>query len=105
MIVPQGDFRQRVQTLLELDGTKLTESELSRMAERYPRCAGKEHWDVREYARQRTAGPRDYRRLGAREYRVVRGNGIQEVYASDERSTATAVRAALNELEAQEPAA
>jgi hypothetical protein len=87
----------RVQTLLELDGTVLTESQLSRMAERYPRCEGTEHWDVREYAR--------HGRLGGREYRVVRGAGIQDVYASEERASAAAVRMALNELEAQEPAA
>lgn len=93
MTVAPGDFRNRVQTLLELDGTVLTDSQLSRMAERYPRCGGKEHWDVREYAR--------HSRLGGREYRVVRGTSIQDVYASDERPSATAVRTALNELESE----
>ena len=90
MIVPPQDFRQRLQHILELDGTVLTESELVRLAGRYQGCGGTEPWDVREY---RAA------RLGAREYRVVRGTRIQEVFASDERANATAVRTALNELE------
>jgi len=39
---------------------------------------------------------------GAREYRVVRGSSTQDVYRSHERDHATAVRAALNELESQD---
>ena len=91
MTVAPGDVRSRVQHLLELDGTVLTEVELTRLAEHYPRCAGKDHWDVREYA--------EYGHPGGREYRVVRGTGIQDVFASDARSSATAVRTALNEME------
>ena len=72
----------------------LTDEELSHTAECYPECRGKGHWDVREYAR-RTA-------VGAREYRVVRGSGIDAVYRSAERVRATAVGTALNELESQE---
>lgn len=93
MIVAPAELRHRVQTLLELDGTILTEPELARMVEHYPRCEGKEVWDVREYAR--------HNRLGGREYRVVRGASIQDVFASGERSSATAVRTALNEMELQ----
>jgi hypothetical protein len=80
-----------MQHILELDGTVLTEAELVRLAERYAGCVGTEPWDVREYARATHAG--------AREYRVVRGTRIQEVFASDQRANAAAVRIALNELE------
>jgi len=82
-----------MQDLLEQQGVLLTNAELSHLAERYALCgAGKTSlWDVREYAR--TTG------LGAREHRVVRANGIQDVYRSVERVSAAAVRLALNELE------
>ena len=66
------------------------------LAERYPRCRGKEHWDLREYVR-RTG-------VGAREYRVVRSSSIVDVYRSAERLRATAIGTALNELEPQERA-
>ncbi len=59
-----------------------------------PRCRGKEHWDVREYVRRLG--------VGAREYRVVRGSSIEDVYRSAERVRAAAVGTALNELESQE---
>ena len=94
MSVEGGDFRSRVEGLLQRDGIVLTDLELSRLAERYPRCAGRDPWDVREYARH--AHP------GAREYRVLRGSGVQDVYASVEREHASAVRTALNELEYQD---
>lgn len=93
MTVPLTDFRRRMQQLLELDGTRLTEAELSRLTERYAGCRGTEPWDIREYARPAHAG--------AREYRVVRGTRIQEVFASEQRANATAVRTALNELESE----
>jgi hypothetical protein len=89
--IPLDELRPRLQHMLELDGTTLTDGQLARLAERYPRCAGTDTWDVREYAQNRA--------LGGREFRVVRGTSIQDVYASDERPTAAAVRAALNELE------
>ena len=92
-MIPVPDFRARVQHLLELDGTVLTEAELVRLSERYAGCRGTEPWDVREYARPT--------KLGAREYRVVRGTRIQEVFATDLRASATAVRTALNELESE----
>ena len=91
MIIPLADFRQRLQHVLELDGTALTEAQLARLTERYASCNGTELWDVREYARAT--------RLGAREYRVVRGTGITDVFASAQRENATAVRTALNALE------
>lgn len=81
---------------LDLQGAAVTDRELSDMAERYPRCGGEDHWGVREYARP---GAR-----GAREYRVVRGRGVQEVYRSAERPSADAVRTALNDLEARDAA-
>jgi hypothetical protein len=89
-----NDFQSRLRALLGLQGTVLTDEELSHTAECYPRCMGKQHWDVREYAR-RTG-------LGAREYRVMRGSSIDAVYRSAERVRATAVGTALNELESRE---
>jgi len=89
-----NDFQSRLRVLLGLQGTVLTDEELSHTAECYPRCRGKQHWDVREYAR-RTG-------LGAREYRVMRGSSIDAVYRSAERVRATAVGTALNELESRE---
>ena len=65
------------------------------MLDCYPRCPGREHWDVRQYVRR--TGP------GAREYRVVRGSSVQDVYCSADRGRAAAVGTALNELESQEP--
>jgi hypothetical protein len=94
MIIEPNDFQSRLRVLLGLQGAVLTDEELSHTAERYPRCRGKEHWDVREYARR--IG------VGAREYRVLRGSSIEDVYRSAERVRAAAVGAALNELESQE---
>lgn len=89
-----SDFQSRVRVLLGLQGAVVTDEELSHMADCYPRCRGTEHWDVRQYVR-RTG-------VGAREYRVVRGSSIEDVYRSAERVCATAVGTALNELESQE---
>jgi hypothetical protein len=94
MVIEPSDFESRVRALLGVQGAVLTDAELSHMAECYPRCAGKEHWDVRQYAR-RTG-------VGAREYRVVRGSSVQDVYRSAERVRADAVGTALNEFESQE---
>ena len=96
MIIEPNDFQRRLRVLLGLQGAVLTDEELSNTTERYPRCRGKEHWDVREY-RRRTG-------VGAREYRVVRGSSIEDVYRSAERICAAAVGTALNELESQERA-
>jgi len=40
--------------------------------------------------------------VGAREYRVVRGGSVQDVFRSAERVRAAAVGTALNELESQD---
>lgn len=87
------DFQDRFRALLGLQDVALTDAELSRTVARYPRCRGKERWEVREYARPTAAG--------AREYRVVRGSRLEDVYCSVERGRATAVVAALNQLELQ----
>lgn len=92
MSVAERPFERRLAALLEREGAVVTVAELSRLAERYRHCPGTERWDVREYARAEAP-------FGGREYRVMRGSAIQDVYSSRERESATAVRAALNELE------
>ena len=88
------DFPSLLRAHVELQGAILTPEELSHVRECYPRCRGKDQWDVREYA---SVGA-----IGAREYRVVRGSSTQDVYRSTERGHASAVRSALNELESGE---
>jgi len=94
MTIDPDDLQSRLRVLLGLQGEVFTDEELSHTAECYPRCPGKERWDVREYAR-RTG-------VGAREYRVVRGGSTKDVYRSAEPVRATAVGSALNQLESQE---
>jgi hypothetical protein len=94
MKIEPDDLRSRLRVQLGAQGAVLTDEELSHTAECYARCPGKEYWGVREYAR-RTG-------LGAREYRVVRGSGSEDVYRSVERIRAAAVGSALNHLESQE---
>jgi len=94
MSIESSDFPNRLRAHVELQGAVLTAAELSHVGECYPRCRGKDHWDVREYA--------SVTGIGAREYRVVRGSSTQDVYRSSERDHASAVRAALNELESQD---
>src|SRR5260370_17374528 len=79
MTFEPGDFQSRVRTLLGLQGAVLTDQELSQMADSYPRCRGKEHWDVRQYVGHKGMG------VGAREYRVVRGGSVQDGFRSAER--------------------
>ena len=98
MSIETSDFQSRLRVLLGLQGAVLTDEELSHMADSYPRCPGKEQWDVRQYVRPHTG-------VGAREYRVVRGSSVQDVFRSTERERAAAVRTALNELESQEKSA
>ncbi|HEX2713274.1 MAG TPA: hypothetical protein VHM88_13825 [Candidatus Acidoferrales bacterium] len=76
MSIELGDLRTRLRVLLGPQGAVLTEEELTHMAACYTGCRGKEPWDVRAYARR--AG------VGAREYRVVRGSGVLDVYRSAE---------------------
>lgn len=89
-----SDFPSRFRAHVELQGAILTPEELSHVGECYSRCRGKDHWDVREYA--------SVTGIGAREYRVVRGTSTLDVYRSTERNHASAVQAALNELESQD---
>jgi hypothetical protein len=93
MTIEPGDFQERLRALLGVRGAVLTDQELSQMADWYPRCPGRDAWDVRQYVQ---GG-----RLGAREYRVVRGSSVQDVFRSAERGRAAAVGTALNELECQ----
>ncbi len=92
--VAPSDFPDRFRARVELQGAILAAEELSHVGEWYPRCHGKDDWNVRQYAR--ATG------LGAREYRVVRGGSTQDVYRSSDLDHAAAVREALNELESQE---
>ena len=94
MSIESSDFPSRLRAHVELQGAILTAAELSHVGECYPRCRGKDHWDVREYA--------SVTGVGAREYRVVRGTSTLDVYRTTEREHASAVRAALNELELQD---
>src|SRR5881296_3882930 len=87
MSIESKDFPSLLRAHVELQGAILTPEELSHVRECYPRCRGKDLWDVREYA--------SVIAIGAREYRVVRGRSTQRGHAS-------AVRAALNELESGE---
>ncbi len=93
MNIESGDFPSLLRAHVELQGASLTSEELSHVGECYPRCRGKDLWDVREYA---SGTP-----FGAREYRVVRGSSTQDVYRSTQRGHASAVRSALNELESE----
>ena len=94
MTIEPEDLQSRLRVLLGLQGVVVTDEELSHVADCYPRCTGTEHWGVRQYVR-RTG-------VGAREYRVVRGSSIEDVYRSVERARAAAVGTALNELESGE---
>src|SRR5689334_3376698 len=94
MTVAPEDFQSRLRTLLGLRGAVLTDDELSQMAESYASCGGKGPGDVRQCVGR--GG------VGAREYRVVRGTSVQDVYRSAERLQADAVGTALNELEAEQ---
>lgn len=94
MTIEPGDFQSRVRALLGLQGAVLTDEELSHLADCYPRCGGKGQWDVRQYV--------GLRGVGAREYRVMRGSSVLDVYRSAERVQADAVGTALNALESQE---
>src|SRR3989454_5141935 len=57
--------QSRLRVLLGLQGAVLTDEELSHTAERYPRCRGKGHWDVREYVRRIGVGDRKSTRLNS----------------------------------------
>jgi len=94
MSIEANDFPCRLRAHVQLQGAMLTEAELSHLWACYPGCAGTGQWDVRAYAR---VAP-----VGTREYRVMRGSSIYDVYRSAEPECAAAVRTALNELESQD---
>ena len=94
MSIEASDFPSRLRAHVQLQGATLTEAELSHLGACYPGCAGTGQWDVRAYAR---VAP-----VGTREYRVMRGSSIYDVYRSTEPERAAAVRTALNELESQD---
>jgi hypothetical protein len=112
MTIEHDDLQRRLRVLLGLRGAVMTDEELSRMADCYPQCRGQENWGVRQYVRQgQGGGGREYwdvrhdvrlTGVGAREYRVVRGGSIHDVYRCAEWERATAVGAVLNELESEE---
>jgi hypothetical protein len=85
------DFPALLRAHVHVQGVILTEDELSKLGACYLRYGGTGRWEVREYARVTGGGPR--------EYRVVRGSSIRDVYRSPERGRAAAVETALNELE------
>jgi hypothetical protein len=91
--VASEEFQSRLRALLGLRGAVLSDDELAQMADAYRRCGGKGPWDVRQYVARGGAG--------AREYRVVRGTSVQDVYRCADRLQADAVGTALNELEAE----
>ena len=91
MTIDPTTFQERVRTLLIAAGTLVSDVEMTTMATRYPRCRGTDAWEVRAYA-GRAAN-------GAREYRVVRGTGVDDVFASPNQASAAAVQTALNALE------
>jgi hypothetical protein len=91
MSIESIDVPPLLRAHIHVQGVPLTEDELSKL---WVSCLGYEatgRWQVREYAR--VTG------VGAREYRVVRGSSIRDVYRSPDRRRATAVGTALNELE------
>jgi hypothetical protein len=93
MSIESVDVPTLLRAHIHLQGVLLTEDELSKLWVSYLAYEATGRWQVREYAR--------VTRVGAREYRVVRGNSIPDVYRSPERGRAAAVETALNELESQ----
>ena len=86
------DFHNQLAAVAEREGVALTEVQVDRIVERYRHCPGREPWAVRAYAKAWSS-------QGAREYRVMRGNSVQDVYVSPLLDSASAIGAALNELE------
>lgn len=93
MTLDPSEFQSRLRALLGSESVELTDEQLARMADRYRLCPGKERWGVRQYAVPTG--------IGAREFRVMRGTGIEDVYRSTQRLQADAVGEALNALEAE----
>ena len=68
---------EELRALVAQRGTALSGEESAYLEKWYRQCPGKEQWDVRAYA-----APTG---VGAREYRVIRGSGGQDVYRSSDR--------------------
>src|SRR5438046_10712230 len=94
MSIESSDFPNRLRAHVELQGAVLTAAELSHVGECYPRCRGKDHWDVREYA----SGPGS----GAGESRVVRGTSTGGARRSPGAEDARAGPASQNDAAAQD---
>ena len=94
MTLEPNEFHSRLRVLLGLRSVEFTDEELARIVDRYRPGAGKERWDVRKYA--------GHTGIGTREFRVVRGTRIEDVYRSPQQVLAEAVGAALNALEAED---
>jgi hypothetical protein len=87
------DFRTLLRAHVYVQGLILTEDDLSKLGSCYLGYGGAGRWEVREYVRVSGGGPR--------EYRVVRGISIRDVYRCAERGRANIVATALNELETE----
>jgi hypothetical protein len=90
--VTAADFHAQLAAVTGREGVALSSVQITRIVEQYRHCPGREPWAVRAYARAWSS-------QGAREYRVMRGSSVHEVYVSPLLDSATAVGAALNELE------
>ncbi len=95
MPTEHDEFQSRLRVLLRLQGTVLTDEELSHTAECYPGAWGSSIGTC--VSRPGAPG------LARANTRVMRGSSIDAVYHNAERVRATAVgTTALNELESQE---
>ena len=92
-IIAPEVLQSRLPALAKERGATLSADEMTALGETYLRCLGKDQWDVRAYAGSAGAG--------AREYRVIRGTGVQDVYRTTDRQRADGVRVALNDLESE----
>ena len=87
-----ADFHAQLAAVAQREGVALKEVEVDRIVERYRHCPGRDPWTVRAYAKAWSS-------QGAREYRVMRGSSVQDVYVSPLHGSASAIGTALNELE------
>jgi hypothetical protein len=91
MSIGSIDFPTLLRAHVYVQGLILTEDDLSKLGSCYLGYGGAGRWEVREYVRITGGGPR--------EYRVVRGVSIRDVYRCAERGRADIVATVLNELE------
>lgn len=95
MSIGSIDFATLLRAHIYVQGLILTEDDLSKLGSCYLGDGGTGRWEVREYVRVTGGGPR--------EYRVVRGGSLRDVYRCAERGRANIVATALNELESMRP--